>query len=80
MQGDAVTVARDYSRKLNEKFNRGYVGKVLGRTGTGDDAVSRGETLDQLSTSNPAKQAKAQEDLLAASEGNPHKRGILSGE
>ena len=71
VQGDAVTVARDYSRNLNEKFNRGYVGKVLGRTGTGDDAVSRGETLDQLSSSNPAKQAKAQEDLMAASEGNP---------
>ena len=71
VQGDAVTVARDYSRNLNEKFNRGYVGKVLGRTGTGDDAASRGETLDQLSSSNPAKQAKAQEDLMAASEGNP---------
>lgn len=69
--GDAVTTARQYSKDLNDKFNRGYVGKVLNRTGTGDDAVSRGETLDQLSSSNPAKQAKAQEDLMTASEGNP---------
>lgn len=69
--GDAVTTARQYSKQLNDKFNRGYVGKVLGRTGKGDDAVSRGETLDQLSSGNPAKQAKAQEDLMAASEGNP---------
>ena len=71
VKGDAVTVARQYSKQLNDKFNKGYVGKVLGRTGKGDDAVSRGETLDQLSSSNPAKQAKAQEDLMAASEGNP---------
>jgi uncharacterized protein YfcZ (UPF0381/DUF406 family) len=48
VDGGVVKEAREFSRSLNQKFNQGYVGKVLGRTPRGDAAVPENQTLRGL--------------------------------
>lgn len=47
--GSAINVARAYTRDMKETYENGLVGKILGNTQTGADAVERGMTLEGLS-------------------------------
>jgi hypothetical protein len=42
----AIDNAVNFSRKVKERFNQGTVGKIMGRTKQGDDAIDPSVTLD----------------------------------
>ena len=62
----SVKNAVDFSRRLNEKFSRGTVGKLLGKTKEGGETVSSSLTLEASIGSRGPKARQAYDDILKA--------------
>ena len=64
--GDAINTARAFSRAMAETFEQGTVGRVLGRTRDGGDALDPGLTLGATVGRGGARGAVAVDDLRRA--------------
>lgn len=62
----AIKTAIDFSRKLNDKFTRGAVGKVLGYDRARGFRVDPTETMEALLSGSPIRSARKVEQLLTA--------------
>jgi hypothetical protein len=58
--------ARDFSRALNERFNRGSIGRILGRERDGGEAVAPELTLDRTIGQQGLKAAVSADDMRNA--------------
>ena len=67
--GDALRLALDFSRKTNEIFKRGIVGKVKGVDKTGTPAIQEGLILFNTFSSNPIKGAENVRRIVRATKG-----------
>lgn len=61
---DQVSLAIEFSRGLNERFNSGTVAKILGRKSTGADLVPAGLTLEESIGVTGPKAREAIDDLI----------------
>jgi len=66
-----VALAVSFSRELNERFSRGPVGKILGRSGTGADRIPSPITLSSTLGVSSASNLVAYDSILKAVDGNP---------
>ena len=62
----SIVEARTFSRQMHDKFSRGEVGKLLRRTGRGEDAVPQSLTLQRSIGSGGDAGVVAQRDIAAA--------------
>lgn len=61
-----IVEARTFSRQMHDKFSRGTAGKLLKRTGRGEDAIPQGLTLQRTIGSGGEAGSIAQRDIAAA--------------
>lgn len=64
--GEATTLARDYSRQLNDRFNRSFAGDILGTKPTGADKVRPELTLESAATGGGPTVAQKMSELRTA--------------
>ena len=63
---DDLKIAVGFSRDFNQRISRGTVGKLLGRTRSGGDAVPSGLTLEQSVGFSGPKAREAFDDIIKA--------------
>lgn len=61
---DAISTAVNFSRNLNERFNKGKMGEILGRTVTGGQRVAPGLTLEHSIGMTGPKARQSLDELL----------------
>jgi hypothetical protein len=66
-----IVEARTFSRQMHDKFSRGTAGKLLKRTGRGEDAIPQGLTLQRTIGSGGDAGSIAQREIAAATDSVP---------
>lgn len=67
--GNSLRLALDYSRKINQTFNQGILGKLKGVDKTGTVAIPQELTLETAFGGKPAKAAENIRQIIKASKG-----------
>tara|TARA_Y100000310_G_scaffold343619_1_gene452130 strand:+ start:2973 stop:5627 length:2655 start_codon:yes stop_codon:yes gene_type:complete len=75
--GVKINKARDFSHDLNNRFNKGTVGKILGSTREGGEAVPGALALETAVGSGGSKGVVGAEDIRAATGGHLEKPGAI---